>query len=348
MVNITRLKQAEMALVESEHKFRSLFQFSPQPTTLTEMETGRIIDVNDKFCELTKCARKEVLGRTVTELRYRSAKDRSSFVEELKKSGEIQATEEDFTLKDGSILHTLMYAKEIELTGKSYILSIFIDITEAKHVGDRLRESEERYRSLVENIDFGVNLIDTDYSIVMANTAQSKMLERPISEMVGKKCYRIFEQRDAVCSHCPGKRALATHQAQEVETTGVRDDGECIDVRVLAFPAFGPDGAMKGFVEIVEDITARKRAEQALREREKELEATNAQLEEMNAALKVLLTSRENDKTELEEKVLFNVRQMASPYLEKLKRTGLDSKQSMYADILEANLAEIISPLRVK
>ena len=60
--------------------------------------------------------------------------------------------------------------------------------------------------------------------------------------------------------------------------------------------------------------------------------------------LKVLLKKREEDKTELEEEILFNVRKLVAPYLEKLQRTGLDKRQKAYISILESNLNEIISP----
>ena len=86
--------------------------------------------------------------------------------------------------------------------------------------------------------------------------------------MIGKKCFQEFEKRDAVCPHCPGVQAMATGQSVEVETEGVRDDGSHIYARVQAFPAFKKDGTMTGFVEIVEDITERKRAEEALQESE--------------------------------------------------------------------------------
>jgi hypothetical protein len=65
-----------------------------------------------------------------------------------------------------------------------------------------------------------------------------------------------------------------------------------------------------------------KQAEQWLKEREKELEIKSSNLEEANTALKVLLKRRDEDKTELEEKILFNVKELVAPYLEKLKKSG--------------------------
>ena len=67
-------------------------------------------------------------------------------------------------------------------------------------------------------------------------------------------------------------------------------------------------------------------------------------LEEANTALKVLLKQREEDKIELEEKVLLNVRELIFPYLEKLKMKKLGEKQRAYIGIIESNLNDIVSP----
>jgi len=95
---------------------------------------------------------------------------------------------------------------------------------------------------------------------------------------------------------------------------------------------------------IILDITARKNAEEALRSREHELAVKSKNLEEMNTALKVLLKKRDEDRTELEEKVLFNVRELIAPFLEKLYGTRLEENQKAYLEILAHNLEEITSP----
>lgn len=91
-------------------------------------------------------------------------------------------------------------------------------------------------------------------------------------------------------------------------------------------------------------IIERKQADEALKQRERELENKTKSLEELNAALKVLLKKRDEDKVELEEKVLLNVRELILPYLEKLKGRGLDERQKTFADILESRINDIISP----
>ncbi len=100
--------------------------------------------------------------------------------------------------------------------------------------------------------------------------------------------------------------------------------------------------------ELQEEINERKRMEDVLKRREKELKIKTKNLEELNAALTVLLKKREEDKNELEEKVLSNVKSMVLPYVKKIKMTALDTTQMNYMEILEAHLNEITSSFRYK
>jgi len=103
---------------------------------------------------------------------------------------------------------------------------------------------------------------------------------------------------------------------------------------------------------IITVITERKRTEEALRRQQEYLDEMVKQrtlkLEEANAALKVLLKRREEDKEELEEKMLFSVKELVGPYVEKLKNSRLDESQETYLDIIKSNLNDIVSPLARK
>jgi DNA-binding CsgD family transcriptional regulator len=101
----------------------------------------------------------------------------------------------------------------------------------------------------------------------------------------------------------------------------------------------------RGLGMIVADITGRKLLEKKLREREQELEVININLEEANAAFKFLLKKRNVDQKELEDNIIFNIKELVEPYLERLKTRGLNEEdKNRYLYILEANLKDIVAP----
>jgi len=94
-----------------------------------------------------------------------------------------------------------------------------------------------------------------------------------------------------------------------------------------------------------EEITALKVTEEALRQSKQALEEQKKNLEETNIALKVLLRQRGEDKQELEQKVLSNIKDLVLPYIEKLKRAPLRPKDKAVVEIIETHLTDVISPL---
>jgi len=101
------------------------------------------------------------------------------------------------------------------------------------------------------------------------------------------------------------------------------------------------DSLEKQFLERNEELT---KANEAIKERQQELEIRTLELEETNAALKILIELREAGKRELEEKVLANVKTLIDPYLRKLRENDLSPTQNIYLQILESNLADITAP----
>ena len=83
---------------------------------------------------------------------------------------------------------------------------------------------------------------------------------------------------------------------------------------------------------------------EALKEKGAVLKAKASELREINRALRVLMKQRNEDRKELEEKILSNVKTLVAPYIDKLKKSGLDSKQMTYLGILQSILNDIISP----
>ncbi|MBW2662853.1 MAG: response regulator [Deltaproteobacteria bacterium] len=140
---IIEREQAEEALRESEKKFRSLFDLSPQAIALTEIETGKLADVNNMFCDLTKYSKEEIIGKTTTQVGFYSDDYRDRFIKELQTSGEVNGLEMDFKTKDGAIIAALMFARVIRISSKSFILTIFLNVTEQKQLQAQLQQAQK-------------------------------------------------------------------------------------------------------------------------------------------------------------------------------------------------------------
>ncbi len=207
-----------------------------------------------------------------------------------------------------------------------------------EQVDRALKESEERYRALVESSSDAILMLDKDRKIVSCNQAFLDLFGYNEDEIKGRSIRIIHQSDDSFRSF--GEKAYPVIErvgTYRTEWDLMRKDGTIFPVETATSAIKSPDGLIRGYVAIIRDITERKRAE-------KELEIKTGNLEEANAALRLLLKRRDEDKTELEEKVLFNMKELAGPYVEKLKTTGLNERQMSYLSILESNLNEIISP----
>ncbi|MBJ6724188.1 PAS domain S-box protein [Geomesophilobacter sediminis] len=128
-----------------------------------------------------------------------------------------------------------------------------------------LRASESRQRTLLDNIPLGITLVDREHRIVMVNRTTSEWFGRAAESFVGKHCYEQFKNRERICDYCPGIVSVRSGLVSNIDTEGVRADGGTFAVHLRTFPLLDQSGGITGFIEVVEDITGLKRAEDALR-----------------------------------------------------------------------------------
>ncbi|MGV8059698.1 MAG: PAS domain S-box protein [Smithellaceae bacterium] len=259
-------KRAEEAIRASEITYQTIFETTG--TTMLIVEEDMTISLaNHGFESLTGYPREEMEGKKKwTEFVEKGDLEKMVARHQLRRADSGLVTKSyEFRLvhRDGDLKNIILTVDIIPGTKRS--VASLMDITDRKRAEETLLESEERYRSLADNVDFGINLIDKDFKIITSNIVSGRQFNKPAGELAGKNCFKEFEKRQTVCSHCPGVQAMATGQPHQVDTEGVRDDGSRFSARIHAFPLFCPDGTIKGFNEVVEDITEHKRTEEALR-----------------------------------------------------------------------------------
>jgi two-component system cell cycle sensor histidine kinase/response regulator CckA len=128
--DVTEKIQANRSLKESEERYRTVFNESPDAITITELATARYIDVNRGFCRLSGYSRDEVVGRTLFELNlFVDPTDRERYLEELKQKGKVDDFEIQFRIKDGSIIDTSLSARKIRYAGMDCLAVVARDQT---------------------------------------------------------------------------------------------------------------------------------------------------------------------------------------------------------------------------
>jgi PAS domain S-box-containing protein len=343
-----RVKELEKKAFEDEKAKDALELFSHSvESSIDGIAMGntenRITYVNEAFARMFGYSREELVGK---EIAFLYADDQLHLLEEALKitmeggwTGELIGRKKDGTRFPVSISSSRVLDEKRKVITH---MASQRDITQQKQTMEALRESEEKYRTLFEDSRDAVYITTWEGKLIGANQsfldlfciARDEIPDLNVQQLYGNPYERSRFQ----------KQIEKKGSVKDFEVKLRKKDGTEMDCLFTSTAWQASDGSTLGYRGIVRDITERKKTERALREREEELEVKTMSLEEVNTALRVLLKRRDEDKIELEEKVLSNVKELVVPYLEKLEKTGLNTSQKTYIGILESNLNDIISP----
>jgi PAS domain S-box-containing protein len=368
--DITDRKRMEEALAKSERRFKALSEASLE--AIVFIEEGIIVDANRALSSLFGYEDGEVRGRKAVDF---IAPDRRSHTEERMEKGAEGAYETVGLRKGGTTFPIEVNAREFHGEGKHLRISAVRDLTEWKRVETKLKtyqeqleklveertgalvhtnallqKSEKKYKDIFENAMEGIFQTTLQGRIISANPVLATMYgfdtpEEMVTLMVDlwNEPY-IDPRKRATLLRLLRKPGIARNFEVEILSRGGRTRWASMNVRAVK----GEKGRAAYLEGTVQDITEAKRIHMALEESEKRLEANSRSLEEMNTALKVLLKQREEDKRDMEQVFLSNVKELVLPYVERLKRSKLDSDQAAYCAIAETNLKEIVAPFLKK
>ena len=273
VLDVTERKRAEQALRESEERFAKAFRSSPNPIGITDVETGCCIDVNDACLELFGFHRAEVVGHTTLVLGiWPDASDRAKLLAELHAHGAVRNRELSFLTRTGQLRHILLSSDLIELNERPCMITVGNDITERKAAEEALRVSEEFNRVVLDSLSAHIAVLDRAGTIVAVNRAWKAFgFENAPSGAcglaVGTNYLRVCEDAskgslDATATLDGIKEVLSGNRdIFEQEYACETPNGELWFAMRVTPLTQGEGGAVVAH----ENITERKRAEEALR-----------------------------------------------------------------------------------
>lgn len=265
--DISDLRQAHESLRQSENKFSKAFHNSPVVLTISTLNDGRFIEVNDSFTRFTGYTREEVIGKNAYEVNiWAREEDRNKVVQTIEKKGRINNVEIDFIKKSGKIVTALYSSEVINIDGESCLISIASDITESKKA-----EKALLLKNYVFDAAISANSIaDINGIITECNDSFMSMWGYPNkNEVTGKPISHFIKyEKEAVSI------ITALNKTSKTSTifTAKRKNGSTFWAQGYATTIRDKKGELIGYQSSVLDVTNLKNTEGELEKHREHLE----------------------------------------------------------------------------
>ncbi|MDH3744744.1 MAG: PAS domain S-box protein [Acidobacteriota bacterium] len=246
----------------SEANLRRLFE-----SNVVGMQTGttdgRILSANDRFLEMIGYSQDDLPLRwdQLTPPEWRAVDQAKT--EEVLETGGAEFWEKEYTHRDGHRVPALVAVTLME-GAETECLAVVVDLTETRQAERALRRSQQRYKSLFEEIPLMYFSLDNDGVVRSVNSKGAAELGYQSEELIGRSVLEIFHPADQSAVSQSLETALANpDQIERREFRKIRRDGTILNVQEAMRVVRTPDGATELLV-VCEDITARKEAEDQL------------------------------------------------------------------------------------
>jgi len=251
--DITDRKLAEIALRESEERFRKVFQSSPVAICITTLEEGCLLDANYAYWQLTGYKPEESLGRTASELHmWDFPKERVEFVKNLKLQKSHFNAADYFYHTDGSLKHVISFYELIHIGNEDCILAMFYDMSTQRQTMQALQQSETRIRALLNAFPDMVMELTVDGTVIHMVPPKGMEVAMPPDRFTGKHIREIFPETVAAQTLFSIQRVVQSDQMSvfefESEMAGTL---RVMEVRLVT-------SASNTVLMLVRDITQRK------------------------------------------------------------------------------------------
>ncbi len=262
--DITERKQAEQRIIESEERYRLLFDSSPLPKWVFDLETFAFLSVNDAAVAQYGYTREEFLTMTVTDLR--PPKDVLYFLETLGKDapGIKNAGIHRHIKKDGTVIYVELNTNQFSIGGKKVKLVLANDVTERM----RAEESVRFQAHLLNTVEQSVIATDLNGIVTFWNQFAEKLYGWTSAEAVGRNVRELTTPEINQNQANQIMEQLNEGESWSGEFVVRNKAGESFPAYVSNSPVTDSRGKLVAFVGVSVDITERNRAEQLILESE--------------------------------------------------------------------------------
>ena len=251
----------------AEERYRTILRTTMDGFWIVDME-GHFLDVNDAYCRLIGYDRDELLTMRIPDVEaVESPEETTHRIQKIMEGGG-DRFETRHRCKDGSTIDVEVSVNYMEDGGRQ--MFVFLrDITERKGAEEALRESEEKYRSILENIQDGYFEVDLAGNFTFVNDAICRRLGYSREELIGMNNRQYTDETTAKKTYQLYNRIYRTGEpVRNFEEEVIRKDGTRWIYELSVSLIRNPEGKPIGFRGISRDVTERKRAEEVLRQSE--------------------------------------------------------------------------------
>jgi len=277
---IGEYKQALRKLKKRELRFRALVEQSLVGVYIVSLD--RIFYANEALGRIFGYHPEELVDR-LGPLDLVHPEDRLLVAEELRRRLEGEAEYARYSFrglqKDGSVISCEVFGRAIELEGRRVVLGTLIDITERRRSEEILRESEERFRQLVEEIEDVIYMIDERGVITYISPPVERLGGYRPSELMGRPFTEFVHPEDADRAREVLRSGLLGRVEQH-EFRVFTKSGDIRWIQIVSRPIVEGDRIV-GFRGMLRDVTERKRMEEAILRAKREWESTFDTIEEL-------------------------------------------------------------------
>lgn len=264
--NEDRLAQLLRELQLEKDKYASLFEGAGDSIFIVDTETSQILEANTNAVRRLGYSRAELLQLTLDDIEVACADSMEHLQWESSFSG-TQVYECQYRRKDGSLVQMEVSSRLTRYAEQDVLQNFVRDITERKRVQAELREREAQYRSLTNHLPVGVYRTSAAGEILFANPAVARMLGYvSIEELQTTTAINLYA--DPIERERQLKEWIAQGGVVQREITLRRKDGTPITVRDIGQVILSDDWEVISIEGILEDITERKQADEAVRQSE--------------------------------------------------------------------------------